>query len=159
MLVDEGPEHSFVTDEGRNAFYDTVVEAYERRLKGDATPFTWYEEWGLERHPEEEDGDDKDGVWVLSVDGPRSIAGSVEECVDHVLDNALRKFATKRWANLHVLVLEASISAPARFVPKVLADRESGDLKDMDIILVVDDGEIIPFDVPRQLPTVPSPES
>ena len=38
MLVDEGWEHSFFTQECRLAFQNAVVEACKRRLSGDTTP-------------------------------------------------------------------------------------------------------------------------
>jgi hypothetical protein len=47
MLVDEGLEHSFVTQECRAAFEEAVATACERRLRGNTDPFGWDEEWEL----------------------------------------------------------------------------------------------------------------
>jgi hypothetical protein len=148
MLVDEGLEHSFFTAEGRNAFrnafYEAVVDAYERLLSGDAIPFTWYEEWELTRHEDDpENEDDKDGVWIMSVTPARDMKSSVAECVYAVLENALRKFATRRWADHQVLVLDAFIPAPERLVTKVLAGLEPDDLPGVDLILLVDGDKIV----------------
>jgi hypothetical protein len=144
MLVDEGLEHSFITNEGRNAFYEAVVGACERRLSGDATPFTWYEEWELTRLEDDpENEDDKDGVWIMSFTAPRDMKSSVAECVYTVLENALRKFATRRWTDHQVLVLDAFISAPECSVTEVLAGLEPDDLPSVDLILLVDGDKIV----------------
>ena len=145
MLVDEGLQHSFVTEDGRNAFYDAVVGAYERRVNGDATQFTWDEEWELRRleHDDEEDEDDKDGVWIIAATEARHMRESVGECIDAVMDNALRKFDGRRWADYHVLALEASIHAPERLVTEVVAAFEPGELEDVDFILLIDGKKVV----------------
>jgi hypothetical protein len=143
MLVDEGLEHSFVTDGGRIAFYDAVVAACERRLKGDASPFNWYEEWQLTRIQDGEEGeDDKDGVWIIATTGARNMVESVAECVYAVLANALRKFA-KPWANLHLLVLEESIHARERLVAEVMADLEPDEVRGVNFILIVTGNKVV----------------
>jgi hypothetical protein len=144
MLVDEGLEHSFVTDEGRIAFYDAVVAACERRLKGDASPFSWCEEWELKRTEDsEEGGDDEDGVWIFTAPEARKIRESVAECVYAVLTNALRKFAVKRWADLHVLVLEESIHPREQSVTEVVAALEPDDIRDVDLVLLVAGSRVV----------------
>ncbi len=141
MLIDEGLEHSFFTDEGRNAFYAAVTAACERRLKEDASPFSWYEEWELTR--EEDDKDDKDGVWIIAVTEARHMRQSVAECVYTMLDNALRKFAEKRWADLHVVVLEKFTYAPEQLVAEAIAALEPDEVRDVDFILLIDGGKVI----------------
>lgn len=141
MLVDEGLEHSFFTDEGRSAFYDAVAAACERRLKGDASPFGWYEEWQLTRLDDEED---KDGVWIIAVTKARDMRESVAECVYTILENALRKFAEKRWADLHVVVLEKSTYAPERLVAEAMAALEPDEVRDVNFILLVDGDSVVP---------------
>lgn len=146
MLVDQnGFEHSFFTDEGRNAFYDSVVDAWEKRLKEDAPPFTWHEEWQLTRLEDDNENAeaDEDGVWIIAVTEAREVRESVAECVYTVLENALRKFASKRWADHHVLVLEGSISTPQLLVSEVVADLETDEIRDMDFILLVDGDEVV----------------
>ena len=44
MLIDEGLEHTFVTQECETAFEEALVLACERRVKGMTNPFSWYEE-------------------------------------------------------------------------------------------------------------------
>lgn len=114
-------------------------------MKGDATPFTWYEEWQLTRLEDagEDAGDDEDGVWIMVVTEARDMRESVAECVLSVLDNALRKFAWKRWADHHIVVLEGSISAPQPLVSEVVAALEPDELRDIDFILLVDGHELI----------------
>ena len=145
MLVDEGLQHSFFTDEGRTAFYDAIVAACERRLEGDSSTFSWYEEWELTKlkeDDEEVDEDEKDGVWIIAVTEARDMRESVAECVYSVLTNALRKFV-KRWADLHVLALDKSTYAPEQFITESIANLEPDELKDVDLILFIDDGKVI----------------
>lgn len=145
MLVDEGLEHSFFTDEGRSAFYDAVAAACERRLKGDASPFSWYEEWQLTRlEDEKDDEEDKDGVWIIAVTQARNMRESIAECVHTMLKNALRKFAEKRWADLHLVVLEKSTYAPERLVAEAMAALEPDEVQDVNFVLLVDGDSIVP---------------
>jgi len=64
---------------------------------------------------------------------------SVAECVDAVLENAVRKFENRRWADHHVLVLETSISAPEDLVTDVIANLEPNALKAVDLVLLVNE--------------------
>lgn len=145
MLIDEGLEHSFFTDEGKSTFYDAVAAACERRLKGDASPFGWYEEWELTRlEDEKDDEEDKDGVWIIAVTEARDMRESVAECVYTMLKNALRKFAEKRWADLHVVVFEKSTYAPERLVAEAMAALEPDEVRDVNFILLVDGDSIVP---------------
>jgi len=143
MLVCEGLEHSFVTDEGRAAFFDAVVAACQRRLKGDASPFSWYEEWKLERIDDgRKEDDSKDGVWILTCTEARDMRESVAECVYHVLENAMRKFA-KRWAKLQLLVLEKSAFAHEQLVNEVVSNLKPDNLQNVDSILLVDEDKVV----------------
>ena len=145
MLVDEGLQHSFFTDEGRTAFHDAIVAACGKRLEGDSSTFSWHEEWELTRLKEddEEEVDDgkKDGVWIIAATEARNMVESVAECVYVVLTNALRKFV-KRWADLHVITLDKSTYAPEQFVTESIASLEPDELKDVDLILFIDDGKV-----------------
>jgi len=49
MLVDDGLEHSFITQECKDTFVEVVAAACERCLEGSAGEFEWYEEWELTR--------------------------------------------------------------------------------------------------------------
>ncbi len=110
MLIDEGLEHSFITQECKEAFEEAVVAACKDRLEGKTSPFDWYEEWDLTRIDSE---DGEDGVWIIASTGAHSMQASVEQCVHYSLENAIRKFRrTPRWADLHVVVLEASLGSP-----------------------------------------------
>tara|TARA_B100001179_G_scaffold174256_1_gene129595 strand:- start:116 stop:487 length:372 start_codon:yes stop_codon:yes gene_type:complete len=122
ILIYEGLEHSFVTEEGWIAFYEAVVSAYHLRVNGDASKFTWLEEWRLERLEEDDQDTDeeKDGVWVLTVTEARDVKQSVTECVYTVLQNALRNFERRCWAEHHVVVLESSMNAPKRLVAPII---------------------------------------
>lgn len=143
MLVDQGLEHSFVTDEARAAFSDAVVKACQRRLKGDASPFSWFEEWELRRidrgHGE---GDSGDGVWIMTCTEARDVRESTSECICHLLESGAKKFAAKRWAELHLLVLDASEFAHEDVIVEVLSDAQHDDLGNVDSILVVGNDKI-----------------
>lgn len=145
MLVDAGLEHSFFTDEGKSAFYDAVAAACERRLKGDASPFYWYEEWQLTRLEDKEDEEeDKNGVWIFPVaTEARSMMESVAECVYTTLDKALKKFTKRHWADLHVVVLEKSTYAPEHLVAKAMAALEPDDFRCVDFVLFVDGSKVV----------------
>lgn len=143
MLVDEGWEHSFVTQECRLAFQNAVVEACKKRLDGDATPFNWYEEWELERLPGGSNGEDDAGVVQIWTCTPaRDVRESVAECIYMVLTNALRKFK-KRWADYHVLVLERLTYAPDQFMSEAIEALEADEIRDLDYILLIDSDDTI----------------
>jgi hypothetical protein len=140
FLVDEGLEHSFVTDEGREAFCEAVAAACDVRLKGDLAPAVWHEEWELTRV----DNDDKqDGVEIIAVTEARDMPSSVAESVYAMLEKGQKKFADKRWAEHHVLVLESSIHAPPHLVTDVVGSLEPEELEGIDLLLVVDGDELI----------------
>jgi len=145
MLVDEGWEHSFFTDVGRKAFQNAVVDACERRLKnGDSSPFTWQEEWRLTRGKDAETPEDEgDGVWIITVTTAREVWGSVQECVDAVLDSALSKFSSKQWGDVQIIILESSTYAPVDMVVHAVNSAEPGDLTRVDYVLLVDSGKLI----------------
>lgn len=143
MLVDEGWEHSFVTQECILAFQNAVVEACKRRLCDDATPFNWYEEWELARLPDGSNGEDDAGVVHIWTCTPaKKVRESVAECVYMVLTNALRKFK-ERWAYCHVLVLERCTYAPYQFVSEAIEALEADEIRDLDYILLVDNDDTI----------------
>ena len=145
MLIDEGCEHSFFTDDGRKAFQNIVVEACERRLRnGDASHFTWQEEWRLTRGKEAETSEDEgDGVWIIAVTEAREVRDSVKECMEVVLESALAKFASKKWGDVQIIVLESSTYAPADFVIGAVSSAEAGDLTKVDYVLLVDSDKLI----------------
>ena len=143
MLVDEGLQHSFFTDEGKEAFYNAIASACKRRLKGDSSTFSWNEEWQITRLKDsEEDEDDKDGVWILACTEARSVPESIEECLQNVLDNALRKFV-KRWARLHILVMEESVNAHTQLISEIVAGLRPTQLPNIDYVLLVVNSKVI----------------
>lgn len=144
LLIDEGWEHSFVTQEYRLAFQNAVVEACKRRLCGDANPFNWYEEWKLERFPDGSDnGEDDAGVVQIWACTPaKAVRESVGECISMVLTNALRKFR-HRWADYHILVLDRLTYAPEQFVFEVIKAFGADELTGLDYIFLVDNDNMI----------------
>jgi hypothetical protein len=138
MLIDEGLEHSFVTEECKDAFVDAVVAACNRRLEGNIAPFDWNEEWELARIDDGDGDHTQGGVWIIATSGACSMQASVKECVHAVLDNAVRKFKRKRWADLHVVVLESSGLTPAGLAANSIETFESDDKGRVDHFLLVE---------------------
>jgi hypothetical protein len=143
MLVDEGLEHSFFTDEGKEAFYLAVTSACKRRLEGDPSPFSWNEEWQINRLRDSEEGEeDRDGVWIIACTEARSVPASIEENLEHVLNNALRKFV-KRWAPIHILVLDEPIDTHARQTQETIVSFGPDRMPNLDYVLLVSNDKVI----------------
>jgi hypothetical protein len=144
MLVDEGLEHSFITDEGKAAFFDAVTTACQKRLEGDASAFIWHEEWRLEKTRGQGKKDDSmDGVWILACSGVFDVKETVTRCVEYVLENAMKKFAIKRWAELHLLVLEESALSNDQLVNEAISNLQRDDLQNVDFILAVHEDKVV----------------
>jgi hypothetical protein len=142
MLVDEGLEHSFITRECEDAFVEAVIAACKKRLKGNTGDFKWYEEWELVR-TDKGDGDSQGSVWLVATTGAHSMQPSVEQCVQAVLDNAMRKFRrTPPWADVHVIVLEASPMAPADLAAGAIETFQPQDRGIINHFLVVEGKDI-----------------
>jgi len=143
MLVDEGLEHSFVTEECRKAFQDAVVAACESALYGITKPFDWDEEWELERLPDGiSEEKDNGAVQIWTCTPARAIRESVAECVYMVLTNALKKFE-KRWAQYHILILDRDTYAPDRYITEAIEALEADELSNLDFIYRVDGDSIL----------------
>jgi hypothetical protein len=140
FLMDEGLEHSFITDEGREAFYEAVARACRMRLEGNFAPVKWWEEWELTRgHNDDED----DEVAIIAVTEARDMNSSVREAVYAMIEKGRSKFIGRRWADRHVLVLETSILAPARLVTSAVGALEPEELEDIDLLLLVEHDELL----------------
>lgn len=141
LLADDGQwEHSFVTDEGRNSFYSAVAAACEARVRGEVAPVSWDEEWELTRL---EDDEGEAGVYVIAVTEARDIYATVEEAVDTMLEKAKKKFETRRWADLHVLVFEnRGVIMSVQRVVDVVSGFGREELGAIDMILLVDQDDL-----------------
>ena len=71
------------------------------------------------------------------------MAESSADIVDAVLENVQRKFAARRWADIHLLVVEGSIGTRNRLVQQVIDDLEPEDLAGIDEVLLVDGNNIL----------------
>ena len=140
MLSDQGLNHSFFTQRGIDDFHQAVVDAWQRRVAGETAPFKWNEEWQLTRLAPEED--DEDGVYVVAVSEVRGMAESAADVVDAVLENVQRKFSARRWADLHVLVMEGSAGTREKLVQQVIDDLEPEDFEGIDEILLVNGKDV-----------------
>jgi hypothetical protein len=143
MLVDDGLEHSFITQECKDTFVEVVAAACERRLEGSAGEFEWYEEWELTRTDDGGGDHSQDGVWILATTGAHSMQASAEECVDYSLNEAMRKFRrTPRWAELQIIVLEASLAVPAGLAAGAVEAFQPQDRNLIDHFLIVDNEDV-----------------
>ncbi|MDD5702687.1 MAG: hypothetical protein PHU23_11635 [Dehalococcoidales bacterium] len=141
MLIDEALEHSFITQECKDAFEEAVVAACNRSLEGDTGDFNWDEEWELVRTAN--DDGSHGSVWVLATTGAHSMQASVEQCVHAALDNAVRKFRrTPPWAKIQVIVLEASSMAPASLAASAVKTFQSQDKGLINHFLIVEGEDV-----------------
>jgi len=142
FLIDDGNEHSFFTDVGKAQFLDVLRSAYASKKFGSTEVLTWYEEWQIIKI--DQPGEDReDGVEIIAVTAARDVRASVQECLDTVIAGALSKFGGKRWANLHVVVLEVEtiLMTPERSLP-VIGDYSAAELSDVDLMLLVHDDDV-----------------
>ena len=145
MLIDEGMEHNFLTDEGKAAFHDVLTAACERRLSGDSSTFTWYEEWEITRVENTDNEEPRDGVWIIASTEARSVIDSQAECVDSMITSALDKYH-KRWADFQIIVLENLMHPDShieQIVAQVIADLEPDALQTIDYILLIKNDTIV----------------
>jgi len=108
------------------------------RLEGNFAPVAWCEEWELTRG----DNDDEDGVDIIAVTEARDMDSSVREAVYAMVEKGRSKFAGRRWADRHILVLETSTLAPMRLVTSVVGALEPQELEDIDLLLLVEHDEL-----------------
>jgi hypothetical protein len=141
LLVDLGQwEHSFVTDEGRHAFILALVEACTRSSDGQVGVARWEEEWLLRRGEDLEPGQ----VDMICATKARSIPKANAEAVDLVLDDALRKFESQTWGDVHVIALDRdNIMLDADYLVAAVGAYPEMVLQPADLILIVDNADVI----------------
>jgi hypothetical protein len=131
--------HSFVTEEGREAFATALLAAARMRLVGEPSRMSWLEEWELFRSDDTNNGN---GVWFMSVTEAHSVPDAVTAAVDSMLSKSLRKF-TRRWADLHVLVLDRATSiVSSDLVEGAIPNAEPSELALVDVILFTDKSQV-----------------
>jgi hypothetical protein len=131
------PEHKFETDNAKADFCAGMISACAIAEGVGSATADWYDEWALNFMDP-----DENGVWVASATVGRDVRTAVEQCVDDMIQRGLGKFQ-ERWGDLHVLVLE-------RFEAMMTTDRvrsviqlyEAEDLKALDLMLMVEDGNV-----------------
>lgn len=136
MLVDcDTYEHSFFTDEARHKFGQALAEACAERLANRNGALSWNEEWQLLRL---DDDDDPPSVEVMAV-AVIDVRESVEAALARLVDAALEKFEARRWADLHVLVLDKAdgILEPDR-IQEVCGRLDLGSPPAIDLIIWAD---------------------
>jgi hypothetical protein len=135
MLADPGNEHTFVTDEGREAFAQAVVSACEAAKVTRTAPVEWYEEWELIRS---DDGEES-SVQIISATEARDVGQMVESAVYSMLEKAIIKFAGERWAALHVVVFDRQqFFMTAERVRGAMSEIDSDEIAALDFVLLAD---------------------
>jgi hypothetical protein len=149
FLADEGQwEHSFVTDAGREAFLKRVQTACAATDSAGAVPLEWTEEWELLRHPLAGDPgeDEPDGVWITCATEARDLGSAVAEAVGSMVEKGLRKFAARRWAHVHILVLDnSSVLTSLDRVQDVVGGFEAAELAPLDQLLYLEGDVLTPL--------------
>lgn len=141
FLDDKGPEHFFVTEEVRNAFYDTIADACQTCSEGESVLVKWHEEWKLTKTRERESGE-QDGVWVVAASDVFNIGDASRTAVKDILGKASPKFQSKRWANLHVLVIDW-IAVMLDPVLDIVRNLQPNELEPIDLVLIVKDNQMV----------------
>ena len=139
MINDEGLEHSFLTQDCKIAFEESVVEACENSLRGEISSFSWYEEWEITRIEDVDDENPPDGVWIIATTDAISVQDSTDQCVNAALGKALEKFKRKRWADLQIIVLEASKLVPASLAASSVQNFEATEKELIDHFFLIED--------------------
>jgi hypothetical protein len=141
MLVDSHlPDHNFVTDDALAVFHAELVAACDRRVHGGSNHFEWYEEIPLLRCDEE--GDDERGLDVVAVTEAFHVDTAMVEALDHLLENALRKFE-RAWAERHVIVFDKAMGlCDADRLRRALSWYKPDELRHIDLILLTDGDEV-----------------
>lgn len=135
FLVDQDQmEHSFVTDDQREQFAQTIIGVARR---GQSQTVTWKEEWALERL----DGNDT-GVYVFGTSGAFDVQTSVSLSAERMMEQALEKFRGRRWAATHIIALESqSPHMTLNRVSEALIAFDREEIQRVDLVVLVVDGE------------------
>ena len=118
---------------------EILASAYDDGRMNSSHQLTWYEEWQLTKVDDEQPG----GVQLIAVTEARDLRQSIAECVYAIVEKGQRKFLGKRWADIHVLVLErSSAMIVGRIVEELIDNLEPQEVDDIDMILFVDDASV-----------------
>jgi len=139
-LVDSDQwEHAFVTDEAVEDFYRALSAACSERARGGSAIAKWYEEWDIRRL---DDDGSPDEVSMIVVTDARDTIGAASDALRTRLAAAQPKFASMRWADMNIVVLENL--AGIVFTPEALAEAAlsfgSDEMTGIDMALLVDGG-------------------
>ena len=88
-------------------------------------------------------GEDEDDVWRIAATDARDLSESTAECLYGVLEPALAKFATRRWAPLHVAVLERRTLIGEGVVAELVRSPGPDGLPEVELVLHVNGDAIV----------------
>jgi hypothetical protein len=134
LLLDQGQmDHSFITDDAREAFIQAIVAA---AATGNSQTVVWFEEWLLKRHD-----DNDDGVWVFGSSGAFDVQDSVAESTERMVEQVASKFRGEKWAPTQIIALDAaSPHMTSERVRAVLEAFSPAELPNVDLVVLVRDG-------------------
>ena len=134
-LEDDGSlEHRFLTEEGVERAALSIATACRTAANDGSATAQWFDEWELEL-----DDPSGTGVWPVAVTDAIPASLPISQDVRKAVDAKSKKFAGQRWADLHVLALDARTPfTAAEDVATELADLNPVDLANFDLILQVD---------------------
>lgn len=132
-LVDDGElEHCFRTDDGRLAAAERIAAACRRAALGEVVEAAWDDEWELTLVDPS-----ANGVRVLSVTAAISVPGMVADAVTGAVAVKRRKFTGRRWADIHLLVMDAQFPLmPSDYAAFALSQLEDEELAGLDVVLL-----------------------
>lgn len=141
FLRDEGQhEHKFVTEACLDEFTRSLQGAALELLGGaERVEVVWDEEWELQRDRDAVPG----SVQIVAITRVRDVVDSNEEAVALVLDDALAKFESRRWADLHVVAL-VNMMLDTEYLADAIQSYPDGDFADVDLILILDGDTVVP---------------
>jgi hypothetical protein len=139
-LMDDGEwEHKFLTDRARDDFARALVSACERIRSGGETILAWDEEWELLPT-----GSDRDGVWICAATDAQDVPSVAVQALGRAVRDGMQKFATRRWAELHVLVIDnRGVLLPAGMAEAIATRLEPADQQVLDLLLLIDRGQTV----------------
>lgn len=139
LVDDDEWEHEFQTEAGRQDFFQALSAALRPAREQGQTILKWVEEWELLR-----DDAGRNGVWIVAVTNAQDVPSVVEQRLTQMLLQGLQKFSDRRWARLHVLMLDNKrMILPHDLAREAVAALSANELSPVDLVLLADRGQTV----------------
>jgi hypothetical protein len=134
-------DHKLFTEQGERDFAVALEQAAQEALANGSALMRWYEEWELERVSNKQN----DELWFMTVTEAHDVPSTVVDAVEAVLAAALRKFLSRRWGDIHLVVLDkASTIVNYDLVVAAVSELNPEDLHPLDAVLLADGDHATP---------------